>query len=74
MEAHYATIWESVADAVPEAPALVQGVLAPHLVGVRGAGPHGWLAPSPVRGSGPARRSASSSTTRPSTSRCSSPP
>ncbi len=26
MEAHYATIWESVADAVPDAPALVQGV------------------------------------------------
>jgi fatty-acyl-CoA synthase len=25
MEAHYATIWESVADAVPDAPALVQG-------------------------------------------------
>ena len=26
MEAHYATIWESVADAVPDAPALVQGM------------------------------------------------
>jgi fatty-acyl-CoA synthase len=26
MEAHYATVWESVADAVPDAPAVVQGV------------------------------------------------